>query len=229
MVGSQLRLSEQDGLAPIIRKVTGPYVMAECFQSLWTASFRPKYNQGYFKYISALNLTGIAISLSLCHDAFTSASDTISNKDYWMNFLPLTLHFGWATAASLVNLNGMYALDDDVSAKSVAWMGHVSVVAATILGVTTTVLRRAPIYGSVIAWALSAVASGLGQRIEETRKEDPKTVGVYGAQLQQTLSLAGAALCAATSGKVAGKDEHRFIHQYRGGLKRASNRRHGWT
>lgn len=196
IVTYQSQLPESSNLVPLIRKVTGPYVLAQTFQSLWTASFRPKYNQGLYKYISALNLSGIALSLSLCHSAYTS--EKILPQDYWLNFLPLSLHFGWTTAACLVNWNGMFALEA-TSPKHVAWFGHASVLVATVVGVATTLKREAPVYGGVIAWALSAVASGLARRIQETEKVDVDTVGVYGAKRQRLLSMLGAAACAAAS------------------------------
>ena len=199
MVSSQTTLAEGHALEETIRRITGPYVLAQAFQSLWTASFRPKYNEGFYKYVSALNLAGIALSLSFCHQAFVTSKVSFSNLEYGMYFLPLALHFGWTTAASLVNVNGMFAMDDQVSARSVAWLGHASVAAATALGVAITLARTAPVYGGVIAWALSAVASGLSRRLRETEKEDPARVGVYGAKTQLLLSQAGAACCALTT------------------------------
>lgn len=197
MVTYQAQLPETSPLVPIIRSVTGPYILAQTFQSLWTASFRPKYNQGWYKYISALNLTGIALSLSFCHSAYANEKN-ISTNDYLLNFLPLTLHFGWTTAACLVNVNGMFALDA-TSPQQVAWLGHASVVLATAVGAITTIVRGAPVYGGVITWALSAVASGLSQRIAETEKVETETVGVYGAKRQRLLSISGAVICAMSS------------------------------
>jgi len=196
IVAYQSQLPEDSHLAPLIRKVTGPYVLAQTFQALWTASFRPKYKEGLTKYISALNLSGIALSLSFCHSVYTS--EKISGRDYLLNFLPLSLHFGWTTAACLVNWNGMFALEA-TSPKQVAWFGHASVLVATVVGVAMTLTREAPVYGGVITWALSAVASGLSKRIQETDKVPEDTVGVYGAKRQQMLSLAGAVTCAAAS------------------------------
>jgi len=212
-------------LQQTIREVTGPYVTAQLFQTLWTASFRPKYGSrgGIYKYVSALNLAGIAASLSLCHKAFAEASSSYSSLEYWMYFLPLTLHFGWTTAAALVNVNGMYALkvsgngdgksdnNSSADAKSVAILGHLSVAIATAIGVGVTLSRNAPVYGGTICWALSAVASGLKQKIvqsekkyAEFKKTDDKdasspissAVGIYGAKTQRTLCLVGAGACA---------------------------------
>mmetsp|Transcript_31275 Transcript_31275/g.73673 ORF Transcript_31275/g.73673 Transcript_31275/m.73673 type:complete len:406 (-) Transcript_31275:235-1452(-) len=200
-----------------LRDISVPYLLAQVFQSLWAASFRPRYEQGIHRYISAANLAGIAASLSLCHGVFSGdrspAPRDYSGLEYALYFLPLSLHFGWTTAASLVNLNGMYAMENDTddrgknaSARSVAVLGHASVVLATSIGVGITWTRNAPVYGGVIAWALSAVAAGLKERIlahASDRNADDNAVGIYGAERQRTLSLVGAAICASTSAAVA--------------------------
>jgi hypothetical protein len=198
MVTSQLALPESSSVAPIIKQLTGPYVAAQLFQTLWAASFRPKY-QGMWRFVSAMNLSGTAYSLSFCHAVYTQSDhQSYSNGQYVLYFLPLSLHFGWTTAASLVNINGMVAMGD-VSSKTVAWFGHGSVVAATVLGVWVTTTRSAPVYGGVIAWALAAVASGMKTRIHETVKEDQDRVGVYGAKTQRILCVAGAVISAGVS------------------------------
>ena len=200
MVASLLALQESSPLAPLIQQITGPYVVAQLFQSLWAASFRPKY-KGLYKVISAMNLSGIAYSLSFCHGVFTKTANTksYSTAQYLLFLLPLSLHFGWTTAAAVVNINGMVAMGDNVSSRTVAWVGHASVVGAAALGAWITTTRSAPVYGGVIAWALSAVASGMKTRIHETSKEDPDRVGVYGATTQRNLALVGAAISASAS------------------------------
>jgi hypothetical protein len=215
----------------LIREITGPYMLSQFFQVLWCASFRPKYGPSsaggggyYYKYLSVLNLIGIALSLSFCHDAFTnnkSDASSYSNMNYWLYFLPLSLHFGWTTAASLVNLNGMYAMrsstdnnknknNNDNSftkAKSVALLGNISVVIATTIGITVTYIRNAPVYGGVICWALTAVSFGLKKRLlllnndndDSSSSSNKNKVGIYGAKTQQTLCQIGAIACAITS------------------------------
>jgi len=223
----------------IIRDITGPFLLAQIFQSLWCASFRPKYDRRrIYKYLSVLNLGGTALSLSFCHNAFTSStSRNYSIVDYWLYFLPLSLHFGWTTAATLVNLNGMYALksnynnksnyksnnDNDCdnsfdTAKSIALIGHASVVIATAMGVGITLCRNAPVYGSVICWALTAVSFGLKKRTSTSsrlslhnnnnnddiskKKISSNVVGIYGVNIQRTLCHIGAVACAVTSAYV---------------------------
>lgn len=175
-----------------LKKVSGPFVMAQVFQVLWTSSFRPKYS-GNLMFISAAALGGIAFSLSRAHAQYTVSPKQYDGLQYLLYFLPLSLHFGWTSAASLVNLNAAVALQKDVSPKTVAWFGHVSVVAAAALGAFVAIKRSAPVYAGVITWALLAVANGMAKRITATEKEeDQNRVGIYGAKLQYQLSLAAA-------------------------------------
>lgn len=195
----------------ILREISGPYALAQAFQALWAASFRPKYGSrgGAYKYASVANLAGIAAALSLCHGAFSGAGGCgCSALEYGLYCLPLAMHFGWTTAAAIVNANGMYALagansgeeDSPGAARSVAVLGHASVLAATAIGISVAWTRDAPVYGGVVVWALAAVASGLKQRIAGAesvkRRGGAAAVGIYGAERQRVLSLSGAAVCA---------------------------------
>jgi len=152
------------GVTSVVKEASGGFIAAQIMQSLWAAAFRPRY-KGYAVHVSAGLLSGIAYSLSRAHRAFTSTSSATGQasygaSEYLMYFLPMALHFGWTTAASLVNLNGGVAAaasdddDDAVSAKTIAWAGRLSAVSATTLGVAVTMMRRAPVYGGVIAWRL---------------------------------------------------------------------------
>jgi hypothetical protein len=188
-------------LAGVIKKASGGFMVSQVFQVLWTAAFRPKH-KGKAAYISAAMLSGIALSLNRAHQAFT-ADRSYSMSSYLIYFLPLSLHFGWTSAASLVNLNGSFAMSETVSAPFLAWAGHISVAAATALAVSVTVVRQAPVYGGVLAWALTAVATGMQKRVEGTAKADSNRPGVYGAKTQQWLCIAGAIVSAVTSIVVA--------------------------
>ena len=68
-------------------------------------------------------LAGTAYSLSLVQAAATP-------ELFWY-FVPLTMHFGWTTAATLVNLNGSIAMGTSNSDTAVVGVGHASVIAAT--------------------------------------------------------------------------------------------------
>mmetsp|Transcript_9277 Transcript_9277/g.25109 ORF Transcript_9277/g.25109 Transcript_9277/m.25109 type:complete len:349 (-) Transcript_9277:179-1225(-) len=179
-------------LQSVVRQTTGPFVVAQIFQTLWTASFRPKY-KSYFRFVSVANLAGVAYTLSKANAVYTGAAGAmIGWKDYALLFLPLSLHFGWTTAASLVDLNGALAMSETITATTVARVGHLSAIAATALGLGITLVRDAPVFGGVIAWALSAVASGVSKRLDGN--EDPEAVGIRGAAFQVRLCQVGAAL-----------------------------------
>ena len=111
-------------LNTILPNVTVPFVAANIFQSLWCASFRPSYEEGWKKYISVGMLGGTAYSLFL---ASTSGQAAIiltgmANQTYLL--YPLIAHFGWTSAATLVNLNGSIGSDKSVSPRIVVAVGH---------------------------------------------------------------------------------------------------------
>lgn len=205
MVGTQMAVTESSALAPIVREITGPYVFAQIFQGLWSLSFRPEYGEGIYKYIAAFNLSGMAVSMSFCHLAFTreTSRETYPRIDYLLNFMPLALHFGWTSITALVNWNASLALEEKVSSEHMAYVGHGSVAVAVITGVGVTIKRTAPMYGLAIAWGLSAIASGLTKKIDEAENEEEKATKTFKATfLQRNLSLGGAAVCAIVAAAV---------------------------
>ncbi|EEC51684.1 predicted protein [Phaeodactylum tricornutum CCAP 1055/1] len=170
-------------LQTVLPQISAPFIAANLCQSLWCASFRPSYNKGWAKYVSAAMLGGTAVALSQVHAAVPPGL-----AGY---FVPLTMHFGWATAATLVNLNGCVAMSD-VSDTFVIATGHASALAATALGVGVTLTQGSPVYGLTIAWALAACANGMKQR-------ETKTPLQKGMMVQRTLCMAGSTLCAAVA------------------------------
>ena len=67
-------------------------------------------------------------------------------------------------------------------------------------GISVTLVRKAPLVGAVIAWALTACYTGLESRLEKIKHiKDQAQVGVYGARLQKWLFGAGAILSAGVS------------------------------
>ena len=170
-------------LAASIPVVTGPFVAANLFQSLWCASFRPSYNEGWHKYVSAAMLGGTAMSLLAIP------------PEPSIYFVPLMMHFGWTTAATLVNLNGSLSMSANLSDSELVAAGHFSTVLATALGAGLTLAEgiTTPVYGMTIAWALAAVAKGVSSQnwSSETLKK--------GAKVQSALCWVGSALCLAVS------------------------------
>ena len=198
-VAAQLLVGPNDSMAPFLKSASVPFVAANIFQSLWCASFRPKYKGGWMA-MSFATLASTAFSLSKVHKAALG----LMGWNYIIYGLPMSLHFGWVTAASLVNLNGAVAMQKQVSASTVAWVGHLSVVTATVLGILVTVNRQAPVYGGVICWALTAVADGMAKRVAATKDDpDQQKVGIRGAKLQYRLGQMGAILTGGVSLAVA--------------------------
>jgi len=164
-------------LAP---QITAPFVAANLFQTFWCASFRPESFDGSWKtMISPAMLAGTAYSLS--HVNAVAAGS-------WL-LVPLSMHFGWTTAATLVNLNSSLAALNDRDAFVTA-AGHASAVAATALGVGVTMAHSTPAYGLTVAWALAACGNGVG-------RQNHANAGA--AKAQKFLCYAGAGICAATS------------------------------
>merc|ERR1712232_1017410 len=186
----------------LLQSISIPFSFAHVFQTLWTAAFRPKYKKN-LQYISAALLGSTAFALSKAHAMYAPGSSTALNVysmgQYWLYLFPMSLHFGWTTAATLVNINGAFVANPDVSSKAVAFLGHFSVVVATALGVFVTKDRSAPVYGSVIAWALFAVRDGMTKRMEMLIKKGDSNVmdsrEYKDAKNQRLLSRIGGWIC----------------------------------
>lgn len=190
--------AKSSSLNTVITGLSVPFTLAQLFQSLWCASFRPKYKNGPSKWISAFMLGGTAYSMSKAHAVFANKSFTF--LQYAFHFLPMTLHFGWTTAATLVNINGSLAMDKSVSDTFVEWAGHLSVLAASGLGLYITFTRSSPLYGGVIAWALSAVADSMKKRLNAVKGNNTnddrkkKIINTNAVRNQYWLSRIGASL-----------------------------------
>ena len=190
-VAGQLFASDAANTA-LLPSITAPFVAANLFQSLWCASFRPTFGEGWKKWISATMLGGTAYSLSLVHSAGASVTDP-TGLSYLL--LPLTMHFGWTSAATLVNLNGSLASDESVSTTSLIALGHSSALVATALGVGITLAQSSPAYGFTLAWALAACSDGMRKRIPSQDSAEVVSLS-KAATVQRYLCKAGAVICA---------------------------------
>lgn len=185
-------------LAAALPQLTAPFVAANVCQSLWCAAFRPSYSSGWHKYVSVAMLGGTAFSLAHAHAVCPPA---LAAAPY---FVPLTMHWGWTTAATLVNLNGSIAMDAAASDKLVVGAGHASALAAGALGVGLTMSFGAPVYGLTVAWALVACADGMQKRlvsaVASPAAAERDVMLVRAARVQKRLCQAGATLCVVASG-----------------------------
>lgn len=194
-VATQLLSSHADAVIP---GITAPFAAANLFQSLWCASFRPSYlGDGMKKYISAGMLAGTAYSLSMVLEAGNSAAAADPTFQSWM-LTPFVMHFGWVSAATLVNFNGSFASDETASPRALTALGHSSALIAAALGVGVTMSMSAPVYGMTLAWALAACADGMKKRKPAQSENDEKILG-SAAIVQRRLCLAGSLACGATA------------------------------
>jgi hypothetical protein len=100
------------------------------------------------------------------------------------------MHFGWLTAATLVNLNSSLAAMHDNETLAIA-TGHFSVVLACALGVGVTMAQSTPAYGLTLAWALTACGTGMASKSKSTQ--------TLATNVQKYLCFVGAGVCAAAS------------------------------
>ena len=163
----------------VLPHVTAPFVAVNLFQSLWCASFRPEsFNGTWTTFVGPVMLAGAAYSMSHVN-AFAASN---------VSLVPLSVHFGWLTAATLVNLNSSLAAMHESDTLAIA-TGHASVVMACILGVGVTLSHGTPAYGLTLAWALTACGTGLASRSKSG----------FAHKVQKVLCFAGAGICAASS------------------------------
>jgi hypothetical protein len=185
-------------LAAVLPQFTAPFVAFNLLQSLWCAAFRPSYNQGWHKWVSVAMLGGTAYSLSFLNALALSPSVTELGLG-WYYFVPLTVHFGWTTAATLVNLNGSFAMQSNVSETAIVGVGHASAVAATAAGVAVG-LMGSPVYSLTVAWALAACADGMVRCLKDPKSlQNQNQTLQTGANIQKYLCFAGAAACVGTA------------------------------
>lgn len=161
--------AEKAQLASALSATTAPFVVANLMQSLWCASFRPSYNQGWQKYVSAFMLAGTAYALSQVSDAVRVLTANASiGPTLAIYYIPMVIHFGWTTAATLVNINGSLAMTETVPDSKIIEVGYTSAVVGAALGVSVTIVNVSPVYGLTLTWALAACGSGMKERADDT-------------------------------------------------------------
>eukprot|EP00951_Prasinocladus_malaysianus_P016127 scaffold125195_cov44-Prasinocladus_malaysianus.AAC.2 len=115
----------------------------------------------------------------------------MTTSAYLCAHLPLSLHFGWITAAAVVSLNSLAALTLQPAAQLAT--AFVSVTASAATGVAVAFASGDPLYALTLAWALNAVAADGGRRAKETMGELPLQALTLTARAGAYLLLAAAA------------------------------------
>jgi hypothetical protein len=148
-----------------------------------------KLNPNFFEQLTSVAmLGGTAYSLSL--------TAGMASQSYLL--YPLVAHFGWTSAATLVNLNGSIGSDKSIPHRAIIAAGHSSAVLATLLGVSVTLANSLPLYGLTLSWALAACADGMSKRTCTESTEEEKVLAAA-ATVQKKLCFTGSALCLASA------------------------------
>eukprot|EP00440_Ansanella_granifera_P035903 gb/GFBE01038947.1/.p1 GENE.gb/GFBE01038947.1/~~gb/GFBE01038947.1/.p1 ORF type:complete len:317 (+),score=41.45 gb/GFBE01038947.1/:1-951(+) len=143
-----------------LRKVCSSFMAANAAQVFWCLTFRPSFDSPGLLWISAYFLTAIAAFLSQAHKKICDEAEEeegLAFQEWFFVYVPITLHFGWTTAAALVNWNGYVARCGLSPAMKLACL-LVSLGLATVLSIRITAQRGSTVYGLTVAWAIVAVA-----------------------------------------------------------------------
>ena len=151
------------------------WAMACGLQALWCAAFRDWTRSPRHFWISGALLAAEAVALGGAHRvlrALARADAGMTAPVYLSCHLPLALHFGWITAAAVVNANSYIAVAHAAPHVQLS-LAFASVWCAAALGVSVTIASGDPTVAGVLGWALAAVAADGGRRAKETLGETP--------------------------------------------------------
>mmetsp|Transcript_26192 Transcript_26192/g.56819 ORF Transcript_26192/g.56819 Transcript_26192/m.56819 type:complete len:203 (+) Transcript_26192:575-1183(+) len=176
------------------------WVAANIYQSLWCAAFRDWARPSGVFWISAALLTATAIALAGAEAVVTGPSVGTGS---WtavgqrvLAQMPLSLHFGWVTAASLVNWNSFFAVlyrDAHISLRTQIWLAFASLHLAYIVGSIVAVVRMDFLYSLTLAWALTAIKTDKGRRaqglVEQKVLDSLSGTAGFGAMLCACISV----------------------------------------
>jgi hypothetical protein len=124
-------------------------------QSAWCLSFRPSVCGYSLLWVPSILLAATGVFLGVAHDAIRKAGyGRLGNV---LVRWPVTLHYGWITAATLVNTNNWISRTSG-SLRVKEATAHASVLAAVCVAACVSKVTADPIFSGVIAWALAAVA-----------------------------------------------------------------------
>lgn len=157
-------------LQPYLARLAPPLAQAFAAQSLWCVAFRPWV--GRMQFVPSALLAMTAVGLSRVHTVLREAvaAGAMRPWDYLIVHLPLSLHFGWITCATLVNLNGWFAVAPTLRTGDKLGLALASINVAVTLGSQVTLASGDPVIALVVAWALYAVAHDLAPSRSLLRK-----------------------------------------------------------
>lgn len=135
-----------------IAKSAAAWCAANVAQSLWCCAFRPWAKDALWLSAALLGTTAACL-----FPAQASVKHVQGQGAYWAVVLPRSLHLGWTTAATLVNLNSYVSATFGPIVAMICAIG--SVVIALFVGIVYCSCGLSSATGAV-AWALCALATG---------------------------------------------------------------------
>jgi len=166
-------VSLSPGAVAVFEGVSPWWAMACGLQALWCVAFRDWAQAPRHFWLSGALLAAEAVALGGAHHVLRAAvRDGMSTAVYLSCHLPLSLHFGWITAAAVVNVNSLVAVAATPPHAQLSF-AFASVWGAAALGALVTATSGDPVYAGVLAWALSAVVADGGKRAKDTMGEVP--------------------------------------------------------
>ena len=148
-----------------------PWWAAACgLQALWCVAFRPWTRPPRRFWLSGALLAAESVALAGAHARLRAAIYAVPLSAYFCCHLPLSLHFGWITAATVLSLNSFVAVAG-ASPRTKITTARASAWVSLAAGATVTVTSGDPVYALTLAWALAAVAADGGKSATETIDE----------------------------------------------------------
>ncbi|CAM9571407.1 unnamed protein product [Chrysoparadoxa australica] len=168
------------------------YIAAMLCQTMWCFIFMPYLGQQLQFSAGMLALT--AVMLAGANGVLVRYRDTTTFPFYIAVHAPLTLHFAWECCASLVNMSSALSYWGTPAPIQLAFCIYATV-SATAAGVAITLLRKEPLFGGVIAWALA------GTSAETFRQLGGTEVSLAGTALGK-LTVEATAICQQWGAKI---------------------------
>lgn len=167
MFGIVHQLLNRDKLGYGVTAGAPGWISANISQSLWCIAFRPWALRELWLSSALLGTTAVCLFVSL-HREQSQYNGKVAEPLRWLRIFPRSLHLGWVSAATLVNINAWVGYDTRFDSQAALVSTIISVTVATCLGLCYGVLTKMPLAGIAVAWALVAVSLGepVGQSAE---------------------------------------------------------------
>lgn len=169
-----------------ITKVAPYWIAGNLFQSVWCLCFRKRFMKTL--WLPTSQLLFAAVSFNLAHREMSHV--LAAQSGIWKRIpallarAPLALHTTWLTAATLLNTNTWMAVSR-LSLSTQLAVATASAYGSFIFGAYFTLVRRDPLIGLTVSWALAALA-------DRTRNRPEIDVGVIAkdalSETESTLS-----------------------------------------